>query len=214
MLLLLEIRPLLETRDIISLIALTVSILAFFFSPRYQKNLERKKEAHSRRVNIFKILMATRASRLSYRHVEALNMVDLEFLGNEYSAVLAARNNYYDNLFNRNQDPSFISAWADKNDDLLAGLLFEMGKALKYNYKLVDIKRNVYIPQAHVTLEEEENYIRKSIVTLLQNGQGTIPMRFEQDDELMKDTNERQAALQDLMMQYYSEKLKKHLPNQ
>lgn len=199
------VRPLFETRDVLSLIAITVSIMAFIFAPRYQKSLEREKEAHSRRVNVFKVLMATRGARLSYRHVEALNMVDLEFFGPKYASVKSARDNYYDNLNNRGEDPNFATTWLRTNDDLLSALICEMGKILGYNYSLVDIKRNVYTPQAHVDVEADDILIRKSLVALLQKREGYLPIYFEgtQDEAV----TEKQSQLQELMIKYYSQKI-------
>jgi len=202
-------RPFIELRDVIAFCALALSLTNLFFGPKYQKKLERKKDANSRRVNVFKTLMATRGARLSYRHVEALNTVDLEFFEPEYAPIIAARNNYYDNLSNRNDDPHFATAWLDKNDELLSALLFEMSKTLKYGHSLVDIKRKVYTPQAHINAEEEDNAIRKAMVTLLQNKEGFLPVYFQQDEDALTKANERQNQLQDLMMEYYAKKLAK-----
>lgn len=203
------VRPFVELRDIIAFCALALGLVNLFFGPKYQKKLEKKKDANSRRINIFKTLMATRGIRLSYRHVEALNTVDLEFFEPEYAPIVAARNNYYDNLSNWNDDPHFAANWADKNNELLSALLFEMSKTLKYGHSLVDIKRKVYTPQAHIIAEEEENAIRKAMVTLLQNKEGYLPVYFQQDEDATAKAAERQNQLQDLMMEYYARKLAK-----
>ncbi|TGE23531.1 DUF6680 family protein [Hymenobacter metallicola] len=132
-------------RDFIAGLALLISvvnsIVVFYRSPKYLKRLEREKEANSRRVNVFKTLMATRGAKLSYRHVEALNSIDLEFLGDEYANVITARDNYYDNLshLEHEHDSSFVLTWAERNNSLLATLLHEMGKVLNYKHSLVDI---------------------------------------------------------------------------
>jgi hypothetical protein len=44
-----------------------------------QKYIERRREERIRKVFLFRELMATRAARLSQRHVEALNLIDLEY---------------------------------------------------------------------------------------------------------------------------------------
>src|SRR4029453_9314693 len=46
-----------------------------------QKWIETAREKRNRRLNVFKRLMATRGAVLSPGHVEALNMIDLEFAG-------------------------------------------------------------------------------------------------------------------------------------
>lgn len=206
-------RPIIELRDVIAFCALILGLFNLFFGPKYQKKLEKKKEANSRRVNVFKILMATRGARLSYRHVEALNTVDLEFFEPEYAPIIVARNNYYDNLSNRNEDPNSTATWLDKNDELLSTLLYEMSKMLKYGHSLVDIKRKVYTPQAHINAEEEDMAIRKGMVALLQNKEGYLPVYFQQDEEATTKATDRQNQLQDLMMEYYSRRLEKLNPN-
>ena len=44
-----------------------------------QKAIESWKESKQRKITIFKSLMSTRRTTLSPRHVEALNMIDIEF---------------------------------------------------------------------------------------------------------------------------------------
>ena len=49
-----------------------------------QKWLEVFREERGRKLWIFKTLMATRASAVSAEHVQALNMIDLEFREKRY----------------------------------------------------------------------------------------------------------------------------------
>ena len=201
-------KPFVELRDIIASLALALGIINLILSPRYLKSLERKKEAHSRRVNVFKALMATRGARLSYRHVEALNTVDLEFYDAKFTSVVNARDNYYDNLFDRdNNVPHSVAAWADKNNELLAALLHEMAKILGYKHTLVQIKRNVYTPQAHIDAENDDVAVRKGLAALLQNKEGFLPVYFQQDDEAMAAAAEKQAEVQNLTIEYMKQKL-------
>jgi len=201
-------KPFVELRDIIAGLALSLGIINLILSPRYLKSLERKKEAHSRRVNVFKALMATRGARLSYRHVEALNTVDLEFYDAKYTSVVNARDNYYDNLFDRDDKiPHSVAAWADKNNELLATLLHEMAKILGYKHTLVQIKRNVYTPQAHIDAESDDIAVRKGLAALLQNKEGFLPVYFQQDDEAMAAAAEKQAEVQNLTIEYMKQKL-------
>ena len=60
-----------------------LTILAVILGPilavQAQKAIERWRERRNRKLWVFKTLMATRGSRLSPNHVQALNMIDLEF---------------------------------------------------------------------------------------------------------------------------------------
>ena len=68
-----------------------------------QKRSERKREQRSRRLGIFRTLMATRLQMLGWEHVQALNVIDVEFYGSssEEKAVLNDWKAYLDHL---NQD--------------------------------------------------------------------------------------------------------------
>ena len=56
-------------------------LLAPVFAVQVQKYLEILREKRNRRMWIFHSLMATRAAKVSAQHVQALNMIDIEFYG-------------------------------------------------------------------------------------------------------------------------------------
>lgn len=58
-------------------------LLAPLVAVQVSEFLQKRKEGRARRVGIFKTLMATRANRLSGDHVQALNMIDIEFHGTD-----------------------------------------------------------------------------------------------------------------------------------
>jgi len=64
-----------------------LAILAILAAPivalQIQKYIEDRKEIRARKMQIFRTLMATRATRLDAKHIEALNMIDIEFFKNE-----------------------------------------------------------------------------------------------------------------------------------
>ena len=65
-----------------------------------QKKIESRKTQVKQKEHIFRTLMATRARRLSPEHVQALNMIDLEFYPKTPSdrAVIAAWKEYRGHL--------------------------------------------------------------------------------------------------------------------
>ena len=67
----------------ITAIATGVMIWAVYVAPQKafeaQWELQLKDAAQKRRLDVFRTLMATRGNVLHYRHVEALNLVDVEF---------------------------------------------------------------------------------------------------------------------------------------
>ena len=115
-----------------------ITIVALFLGPilaiQVQKLIEAKKEKRDRRFDIFKTLMATRAERLSTEHVQALNLIDIEFYGKirwgtrfqteREKAVTNAWKNYNDHL-NHTQGGE---DWWTRGEELLVKMLYEMSK--------------------------------------------------------------------------------------
>ena len=67
-----------QTKDWITVIAV---IAGPILAVQAQKFVESFREKKQRRSAIFKTLMSTRAERLHREHVQALNMIDIEFYG-------------------------------------------------------------------------------------------------------------------------------------
>jgi hypothetical protein len=143
-----------------------------------QKFLESSKEAKERRLRVFKDLMATRASTLAYQHVAALNLVGLEFHGKEFSKVISAWNMYLDHLNSFPKDDEALGKmWIEKCNDLLSDLLYEMGLSLGFEFDKVHIKKAGYIPKGYADNENEQNYIRRSLIEVL-DGNRPIPLNI------------------------------------
>ena len=142
------------------------SVLAVVLSPVLALCLtvwwNNKQEAKKRKIDIFRVLMATRAEGLSRLHVEALNKIDIEFYGDE--SVIGSWKLYLNHLNNYNND----KAWQDKRADLLIDLLFQMAHSLGYKFNKADIKRDFYRPQAYIDLEADQRIIRKGLVDIFQ----------------------------------------------
>ena len=135
-----------------SLVLEVETIAAIFFGPIValwlQRISERRRERGNRKLFIFKELMATRAARASPRHVDALNAIEVEFSSGdtEDTPVLRAWRLSLDHL---STDGSADGArWADKGNDLLTDLLYEMSQALNYDFDKVALKKNAYSPKA------------------------------------------------------------------
>lgn len=133
-----------------------------------QKWLERRRQDHTRKVFLFRELMATRATRLSTRHVEALNLIDLEFtaVGGKDKAVREAWRSYLDAL-GIPHDPQNQQLVFDRRDRAFTELLYQMAKRLGFAFDSVAIERNVYSPIGHGKLEDDQDLIRRGLVDLL-----------------------------------------------
>ena len=157
-----------------------IMILAVLLAPllavQVQKVLEHYREDRERKVRVFKVLMATRATGLSADHVQALNLIDLEFQGKRHRKTREAWKEYLDHLGAFPQDnKELLPVWADKKADLLATLLKEMGGPIGYEFDVVHIKKGIYLPLGHTQLETEQALLRKRALEVL-FGDATIKM--------------------------------------
>src|SRR5437870_12799453 len=91
--------------------------------------LEKRKARRQRQFSIFQTLMATRASGLAPAHVQALNMIDVEFYGTDKGtrAVVDAWRGYLDFL-NTPAEPR--RAWGAKREELRVGRRDKMARHL------------------------------------------------------------------------------------
>ena len=119
--------------------------------------------------------MASRGTVMSPAHVQALNMIDLEFSAKttKEKAVLEAWRLYLDHLSDgpRNfQDPNYqaqLVTWSARSNDCLIDLLHTMGKALGYKFDKVQLKKGAYAPQGHSDIEYEQSMIRRGTLELI-----------------------------------------------
>lgn len=168
--------------DVIMVLAV---IAAPMLAVQAQKWLEAHREKKARKLRIFKTLMTTRATRLSPLHVEALNMIDIEFYGNNNKdrEIVAAWKIYFDHLCHMPTDPSVseyktvFDSWCKKGNELFAALLHKMGNSLGYNFDLVYLNRSVYAPEGHAEIEFDLRTIRKGLVEIMR-GNKTFPIEL------------------------------------
>ncbi len=161
------------------MIMIAAILLGPVLAVQIQKFIESLRESRHRKLTLFRTLMATRATPISPAHVEALNMIDLEFYGRK--AVTEAWKVYLDQLLNgpRNFEEqgyrAKLDAWTTRNNELLTDLLFAMSRNLGYKFDKVHLKRDVYFPKGHADIEDERTFIRQALVDVLQ-GRRTFPI--------------------------------------
>ena len=134
-----------------------------------QRYSERRRDERARKLWLFRELMATRTIRLSGRHVEALNHIDLEFDPKKKADanVLTAWKTYLDVLTDTPKDDAQRAARYEKREECFVDLLWTIGTHLGFSFDKIAIKRDAYSPIAHGELEDDQRLIRKGIVELL-----------------------------------------------
>ncbi|WP_083386160.1 DUF6680 family protein [Methylomonas sp. LWB] len=172
-----------DTKDWIMTISV---IMGPILAVQAQKFLENFSEKRERRVRLFKTLMSTRAERLNRDHVQALNMIDIEFYGRmiplirtryqtqKEQAVTHCWKNYNNHLGQRNTYESG-EAWLKKCDDLFTDLLYAMAQSLNYDYDKVQLQRDCYRPEAHGTIENIQLNLLTGLESIVK-GDRSLPM--------------------------------------
>lgn len=171
-------------------------IIAPILALQIQKFIESRKQLNERKMYIFRTLMATRATPLSPLHVEALNMIDIVFhkdkrLVDAWKLLLDNFANYPKDL----KDPNYqtkLTASAEKSNELLTDLLYEMAKSLNFDFDKVHLKRGAYIPKGHADFELEQNFIRRSLVELFLEKK-SIPINIVEHKETTQDLDKNDA---------------------
>jgi hypothetical protein len=141
---------------------------------------DNRKEKRDRKVWIFRILMATRHAHLTLteRHVEALNMIDLEFRARKEKPVRDAWKVYRDHLNTPRGTGGVANVWDGKVGDLLTELLYEMAKCLGYDdFDKALIRSGCYVPEHFGILNSEASTVRQLLLEVLE-GRRSIPIAW------------------------------------
>lgn len=158
-----------------------ISILAILAGPIFavqaQVWLERRREARNRKLWIFKTLMSYRATNLAPIFVQSLNLIDVEFNGDndKKKTVRTAWKVLLDHFSDLPQNSAALTA------TLTANLLLAMGKCLGYgDFDEVNIKKGAYYPQGLGNVEQEQHALRREVLELL-DGKRRLPVALFED---------------------------------
>lgn len=148
-----------------------ITIVAIFAGPFFAvlatEWIRRSHESRQRKIRVFRTLMSTRASRLSPTHVEALNLIDIEFDSKNPRErhVIEAWKLYHSHLGDVGYPKE---TWAARCAELLVDLLHAMSQCLNYPFDKSHIKNSSYYPDGYGELEEDQHAARKALVEVLE----------------------------------------------
>ena len=139
------------------------------------------RDTKNRKLYIFKTLMTYRATPLSPYFVQALNLIDVEFYGNN-DKEKAVRNAWKVLLdhFGDLSAPNIPDNAHEKTATLTTNLLIAMGKCLGYDFDEVQIKKGAYYPMGLGNVEQEQHAVRRGILDVL-SGKRRIPVGVFED---------------------------------
>jgi hypothetical protein len=161
-------------------LAILAILVAPIFALQIQKYIEDRKEIRARKMQIFRTLMTTRATRLDAKHIEALNMIDIEFFKNK--KITEAWKLLLDNFANYPQDikdPNYqvqLNLCGEKSNNLFINLLDEIAKSLDYTFDKVHLTRSVYIPKGQSDYMMDQEFMRRAFIEVL-SGARSIPIK-------------------------------------
>ncbi len=152
-----------------------------------QKKIESLKDRRARQLHIFRVLMSTRATRLSPDHVAALNMIDTDFsekikkekpVINAWHVLLDQFVKYPDseNFPDQTIYLSVLNTAINKAEDYFVELLLAMSNVLDYDFDSIHIRNGCYAPTGHAEIENDNRLLRKGVIALLE---GNIPLKMD-----------------------------------
>ena len=144
---------------------------------RWRDRVTTKKD---RQLYIFRVLMATRRQKINLEHVQALNLIEIDFYN--CTPIQTAWRAYLDHL--STPDPGrplsqdeFLAR--DKTQqDLLTKLLSEMAKYLGFsNIDQIDIRNGGYAPDGWRFRDQQAGRAQDYLIAMSE-GRATLPVRL------------------------------------
>jgi hypothetical protein len=132
--------------------------------------IDRKRAQRDRQLDVFRALMRTRKGALQPDHVNALNLVEIEF--HKVSTVLAA---YRDLMRHINTVTPLNEQWLNTHRSYLTKLLSAMANHLGYTIEQLDVFEGGYYPTGWGQVEEQQLAMRLGLLELL-SGKRSLPV--------------------------------------
>ncbi|MFK0165622.1 DUF6680 family protein [Rhizobium sp. NPDC090279] len=150
---------------------LLATIFAIIYGPikavKITREMDDKRARENRRIDIFRNLMRTRQIQLDAEHVYALNLVELEFYGEE--KIVSAYRNYMNHLNTPLPAVDAQDKFFEDRRDLFIDLLHVIGKAVGYDFDRRDLGKFGYVPAGWGNEAERQRYIQSLLVEVLEN---------------------------------------------
>lgn len=169
-----------STNDILTLIAM---LMGPIIGALFVVLLEEYRNQKARKMEIFVTLMRTRGMGLSFEHVNALNLIEVEFHKN--ADVIDAWKKYLDELSKPpliGNDPVAQNNRYQDRRKSLSVLLHRISKVLKFKIDQFDIFENNYTPQGWHDEDQQQKYLRALLINLL-SGRNSMPVYIKEPEE-------------------------------
>jgi hypothetical protein len=165
--------------DILTLIAIVVGPIAAVVVTRL---MDTRAARYSRKYQVFGDLIRTRAAKISHEHVNALNLVEIEF--NRSQRVKAAWDRYMENLSSDFPvDQSSFNNFILRRDQLFIKLVQEIANDIGYKHvDMTDMMTNNYYPKGWQNAEDEQRQLRQLLIAVF-SGVRPIPVKMQDNSQ-------------------------------
>ncbi len=134
---------------------------------------DKRREDRARKLNLFQSLLRTRSTRLDPLHVSSLNVVELEFYGND--TVLVPFRNYIRHLSDPMPLPDEQDRFFEARNDLFLTFMAAMGASLNFKFDKHDLGRLAYAPMGW-DRDETQQRRNAALLTDLLEGKRALPV--------------------------------------
>jgi hypothetical protein len=154
-----------------------LTVAAIFAAPItvlwVQGKRDEKKALRLRREQIFKALWVNRRRQFYVARVDALNMIDIEFFGEQ--KVIDAWQDLFAHYVQEHPGLNDEQIFRER-EEKFATLLFEISQVLGYKFGRTGIRDNIYRPILHGEFDNIEVETRRMVHELLKSD--ALPVRF------------------------------------
>jgi hypothetical protein len=160
--------------DALTLVAIVVGPIAAVLITRM---LDNRNAAYARRYQVFRDLVRTRSAKISPEHVNALNLVEIEF--NQFPEVKTSWDRYMEALSMKigGGDEAF-NQYVVRRDQLFIKLVQNIANVLGMKHvDITDVMTTNYYPQGWQNDEEEQRRLRALLIPVF-SGSHPIPVRL------------------------------------
>ncbi len=136
--------------------------------------LDDRRARADRRYQLYKALMDTRRNKLSASHLNALNLIELEF--NTKKKVIAAWREYLRNLAAIGANNDQWQQIMNEREVLFTQLISEITAVLRIgSVNQINIMKGGYVPQHWESAEDEAAVLRQGLLQVLR-GEAALPV--------------------------------------
>ena len=146
-------------------------VLAVYVTRRIDKD----RAISARRLDVFRALMRTRRAGLLPDHVNALNLVEIEFHG-----VKPVLDTYRDLMRHINSGTPATEQWHSQHKSYLTKMLSAMATELGYKIEQLDVLEGGYYPSGWGQTDEQQMAMRLGLLELL-TGKRTLPVHVSSE---------------------------------